>query len=80
MELTKEYFDQAITGLATKDDLVAEIRPLKAQLTSIENKVDRLAVRTSEDDVATMKDVEQLVGRIKRLETQVRKLKLQNAA
>ena len=65
-----------IEGLATKDDLVSELKPIKAQLTSIEEKVDRLSLRTHQDDVATMKDVEKLTKRVTALEETITKLKL----
>lgn len=38
------------------------------QLTRMENKLDRLSLRTHEDDVATMKDVEKVTDRLKILE------------
>ena len=88
MELTKEHFDQVLKTLATKDDLdelaskddlSKEIAPLKEQLT-IEGKIDRLSVRTNEGHTATLKDVVKLKGRVKSLEREVEKLKLQHAA
>ena len=60
-------------NMATKDDLFSETRPIKNQLTSIENKVDRLSVRSNEDVVATIKDVEKVSQRVDVLEKQLKK-------
>ncbi len=130
MELTKEYFDQVVLGLATKDntatktdlekfatkadlevfakktdlegfatkadlerfatkadlegfatktDLIEEIRPVKQQLASIEAKVDRLSLRSSEDDIAIIKDVEKLNKRVSVVQKDVKTLKLSRA-
>jgi hypothetical protein len=79
-ELTKEYFDQMLSGLATKDDLVSELKPIKHQLTRIEEKVDRISTRTHEDDVATMKDVVKLTKRVKSLEETASRLKPAHAS
>ena len=65
-----------LEGLATKDDLVSELKPIKAQLTRMEEKLDRLSVRTHEDDVATMKDVAKLTTRVTALEETITKLQL----
>lgn len=78
MELTKEYFDQVTSGLATKDDLASEVRPLQAQLATIENKLDRLSTRTSEDDVVTMKDLEHLTGRVQQAGNATQELQAQH--
>jgi archaellum component FlaC len=78
MELSKEHFDQQIEQLHSQllSDFKDEIAPLKTQLTSIENKVDRISVRTTEDHIATMRDVERLEKRLKAVE---KELKLSHA-
>ncbi|HLK63280.1 MAG TPA: hypothetical protein VKU19_07560 [Bryobacteraceae bacterium] len=86
MQQIEQLLDQKIALVASKADVdlvrsefADEIAPLKRQLSSIETKIDRLATRTSEDDVATMKDVQQLAERMKNLEKEIAKLKLTHA-
>jgi hypothetical protein len=52
---------------------------LKSQLNRIEGRVNSISIRTSEDDVATMKDVENLAGRVYKIEKDVKELKAQPA-
>ena len=49
-----------LSWFASKDDLTSEIRPIKLQLTSIEEKIDRLSVRANEDHMANAKDISRL--------------------
>jgi len=86
LQQIEQLLDQKIALVASKADVdlvrsefADEIAPLKRQLSSIETKIDRLATRTSEDDVATMKDVQQLAERMKNLEKEIAKLKLTHA-
>jgi hypothetical protein len=53
-----------------------ELKPIKAQLTNIEEKLDRISLRTHQDDTATLKDVDKLTLRVSALEETIAKLKL----
>jgi len=66
--------------MATKDDLVSEIRSAKAQISRLEFKLDRISERTAEDEAAVVKNVLRLTRRVRTLETEVARLKLQRAA
>ena len=68
-ELTKEYFDEQIGKLVAKTDFDKQISSvtddlsfLKAKVTSIEEKVDRIDKRDKEDSDAFAKDIVQLQG------------------
>lgn len=79
MELTKEYFDQQLQNLSTKDDLLElatkqDFYSLKATIDDIQEKVTRIDKRTDDDTRAALKDIVKLQKRVTALE---RALKLQ---
>ena len=76
LQAIEKLLDRKLEGLASKDDLTSELAPIKRQLSSIEDKMDRLGNRTHQDDIATMKDVEQLTKRVTALEETIAKLRL----
>ena len=82
MELTREYFEQVIKGVATKDDLAnlatkddllelatkGQIDTLTAKVEAIEEQVTRINTRTDEDTRAALKDIVTLKKRVTALE------------
>lgn len=68
MELTQEYFDQALTNLVSKDDFYA----LKSDIAEIKEKVTRIDKRDLEDSNAFAKDIVNLQDRVSGLERQLK--------
>lgn len=84
MNLTKEYFDKALKGLASKDDLKALVtkadlddrfeHQTRLLMAYSDNQVEKLAqmVAAGFEEIKGMLDVRE---RMAKLETEVRKLK-----
>lgn len=69
MELTKEHFDEVVTGLATKNDLHQVVLPLATK-----EQIEELARMTKHgfDDVLDRLDVRE---RIQKIEMEMSKMK-----
>ena len=73
MELTKEYFDQQLSNLATKDDLLElatknDLALIRADLSEVKEKVNRIDFSTDEDHRAALHDIADLKTRMTALE------------
>jgi hypothetical protein len=71
MNLTKEYLDKALKGLATKDDLEKQTRILTAHN---EDQIENLAAMVA-DGFEEVKELLDVRERMKQLEKDMRKIK-----
>jgi CMP-2-keto-3-deoxyoctulosonic acid synthetase len=82
MELTKEYFDQQLGNLATKDDLEqlrSDFRAMKSDVTEIKQTLTNIDKRDKEDSNAFAKTLVKHDGRLNVVEQDLKNLKLRQA-
>jgi hypothetical protein len=70
-ELSKEYFDQKLKSLATKEDLEAQTRELKSYT---DQQTEKLAVMVA-DGFEEVKELLDVRERVKHLESDMQKIK-----
>ena len=73
MELSKEYFEQQLSNLATKDDLLElatknDLKAIRDDVADVKAMVQRIDQRTDEDQRAALRDIDDLKSRISALE------------
>jgi hypothetical protein len=71
IELSKEYFDQKLKSLATKEDLEAQTRQLKSY---IDQQTGKLAAMVA-DGFEEVKELLDVRERVKHLESDMQKIK-----
>jgi len=73
MELTKEYFDQQLKNLATKDDLLelatkTDLSAVRSDIADVKEAVERLGKTEDEDIRGAFRDIALLKKRVSVLE------------
>lgn len=73
MELTKDYFDQQISQLATQDDLLelatkSDLGAIRSDIAEVKALVQRIDKREDQDTRAVLRDIVDLNRRVSALE------------